>query len=357
MRSFLLDTTDFLSKISGFGTFNSPIFLCTMDVVSLYTSIPHAEGIAVIRNTFIKMDLSPPLSEFLLELLSMVLTRNFFCFEEVFYQQQRGTAMGSNVAPSYANLFMDWFEQSFVYPHPMYLGHALCWLRYIDDIFFIWSGTEDSLLQFKNDLDGFFPTISFTLEHSRTDVHFLDVLVKSQDGVLQTSPYRKPTDRNTYLSARSYHPQRLKKGLPYGQFLRLRRISSDDSSFYKEAGTMYEHFLERGYDPVHLDRALQRAAKRDRSSLLQFNPRQDTSRLPMVLTYSPLSLQAQKIVRKHWHILGSDPTLPTAFREQPICAFKRSNNLRDALVHARSTIPPAERGFHLINHLDTAIGH
>ncbi|XP_068120406.1 uncharacterized protein [Hyperolius riggenbachi] len=66
---------------------------------------------------------------------------------------------------------------------------------------------------------------------------------------------------------------------------------------------------------------------------------------------------AQKIVRKHWHILGSDPTLPTAFREQPVCAFKRSNNLRDALVHARSTIPPAERGFHLINHLDTAIGH
>ena len=55
--------------------------------------------------------------------------------------------MGTKAAPSYANTFMGKFEEDFVYTYPT---QALLWKRYIyiDDCFFIWTGTEDSLNAF-----------------------------------------------------------------------------------------------------------------------------------------------------------------------------------------------------------------
>ena len=41
----------------------------------------------------------------------MILTMNNFSFDNEHYLQKHGTAMGTRMAPSYANLFMGKFEQ------------------------------------------------------------------------------------------------------------------------------------------------------------------------------------------------------------------------------------------------------
>ena len=53
----------------------------------------------------------------LLELFNIVLKRNIFSFDSSMYQQIQGTVMGTKMAPSYANLFMDRFERAFL-AHP-----------------------------------------------------------------------------------------------------------------------------------------------------------------------------------------------------------------------------------------------
>ena len=42
----------------------------------------------------------------------------------------------------------------------------LIWLRYIDDIFFIWTHSEQELERFLKDLNNFTPNLSFTHEAS-----------------------------------------------------------------------------------------------------------------------------------------------------------------------------------------------
>ena len=66
------------------------------------------------------------------------------------------------------------------------------------------------------------------------------------------------------------------------------------------------------------------------------------NRQPIVLstTYSPISQPIARIVRKHWHILESDPTIGKAFSTPPIFANKRANNLRDRLVKSDTYTPP-----------------
>ena len=43
-------------------------------------------------------------------LIRMILTMNNFCFNDNHYLQIHGTAMGKKMAPSYANLFLGYFE-------------------------------------------------------------------------------------------------------------------------------------------------------------------------------------------------------------------------------------------------------
>ncbi len=66
--------------------------------------------------------------------------------------------------------------------------------------------------------------MDLTLECNSLRVHFLDMWVLRNDDKLITTLYTKDTDRNTLLLATSFHPTSLKKGLPKGQWYRLRMI-------------------------------------------------------------------------------------------------------------------------------------
>ena len=65
-----------------------------------------------------------------------------FSFDGQIYEQIQGTVMGTKMAPSYANLFMDRFERAFLAQEPI---QPLIWKRYIDDILCIWTGTRSEL--------------------------------------------------------------------------------------------------------------------------------------------------------------------------------------------------------------------
>ena len=55
--------------------------------------------------------------------------------------------MGTRMAPSYANRYMDQLEDHFLREAA---DQPLVWFRYIDDIFFIWTHGEEKLKNFFN---------------------------------------------------------------------------------------------------------------------------------------------------------------------------------------------------------------
>ena len=108
----------------------------------------------------------------------------------------------------------------------MYLYHKqpLIWLRFIDDIFLVWTHGEEALLEFVEYLNSRVESMNFTMEWSKESVNFLDTKVKREGTKLVTDLYCKPTDSHSYLQYDSAHPQRCKDSIPYSQFLRVRRI-------------------------------------------------------------------------------------------------------------------------------------
>ena len=144
----------------------------------------------------------------LVEMLAQVLSYNNFQFDGKNYLQVGGTAMGTRVAPSYANIFMNDFEERYVYNYRL---QPVAWYRYIDDIFCLWQHGEDKLEKFTTHLNSVHETIKFTIEKSRTSVSFLDTEVHLDNNHLYTNLYVKPTDRNNYLPFDSAHPYHCKK--------------------------------------------------------------------------------------------------------------------------------------------------
>ena len=76
---------------------------------------------------------------------------------------------------------------------------SLIWLRYIDDIFFVWTHGEQETERFLKDLNNFTHNLSFTQETTKNYIPSLDLKIKVMDGKLEIHLYVKPTDRHQYL--------------------------------------------------------------------------------------------------------------------------------------------------------------
>ena len=108
--SYVKDTNDFLSKLRE--THVTPeSLLVTLDVNSLYTNIPHEEGLDTCREALDTGEVLDSPTDDIINLIDLVLKRNNFSFDNTHSLQKHGTAMRTRMAPSYANLFIGRLER------------------------------------------------------------------------------------------------------------------------------------------------------------------------------------------------------------------------------------------------------
>eukprot|EP00061_Rhincodon_typus_P011933 g37312.t1 len=93
MPSFYCDTTDFLQKLSIHGPVKPGTFLFTMDVLALCTSTAHDDSIAATASVLSTNNCQFP--DTILQLIHFILNHNVFTFNNQFFIQTHGTAMGT----------------------------------------------------------------------------------------------------------------------------------------------------------------------------------------------------------------------------------------------------------------------
>ena len=93
------------------------------------------------------------------------------------------------MAPAFAKLFMGDFERKALQNYP---DKPHVWLRYIDDIFMVWTrgDHEETLDEFLKYLNNIHPIIKFTSQRSTTSIPFLDVNIQLHEGKVETDRYR-----------------------------------------------------------------------------------------------------------------------------------------------------------------------
>ena len=215
--------------------------LVSFDISALFTSIPVPTALDIINRLFTEHIEDPEAKDKygcsfrrntiglekdeVMSLLKLVLENCVFTFQDRFYKQLHGAAMGSPCSPVVANIYMEYFENMALGPElPVPIKD---WKRYVDDVFsIIPKGNRDNLLQYLNSID---PHIKFTIEQPNAEggIPFLDTFPKPQGENIAVAVYRKPTHTDRYLDFNSSHPVSAKRAVVRALMDRAENVCSD----------------------------------------------------------------------------------------------------------------------------------
>lgn len=198
--SHISNSTEFVKRVKETPVQGNDRMI-SFDVVSLFTNVP-IDGALETISTLLENDDSYqdhtaiPAAD-ICSLTELCLRSTYFQFQDSFYEQVEGTAMGSPLSPVVANLFMEALENKAL---DLSLLRAKMWVRYMDDTFVLWPHTDDELDAFHEHLNSLSPSIQVTREEEKEGtLAFLDVEVKREGDSFSTRVYRKVTHTDRYL--------------------------------------------------------------------------------------------------------------------------------------------------------------
>ena len=129
----------------------------------------------------------------------------------------------------------------------------------------------------------------------------------------------------------------MKKAIPYGLGIRLKRISSRDEDYQREK-KLVGQLRKRGYPSRLIKGQLQKVDSKKREDLLEYRQADDKKKkdgVPFVITYSSALPDVRRIVQQRMSILHRSERMKSVLPELSIIAFKRQRNLADILVHSK----------------------
>ena len=90
--------------------------LCSFDICSLFTNVPLAETIEICTKTLYDGHLPTPVipKHVFIELMKTATTSVEFSFNKIMYRQINGVGMGSPLGPALENIFVGYYESSFL---------------------------------------------------------------------------------------------------------------------------------------------------------------------------------------------------------------------------------------------------
>ena len=215
--------------------------------------------------------------------------------------------MGSPMAPIYANIFMAVLGKELLLKALNGLI-PIEWIRFIDDIFAIWTHGIDKLQHFLTYINEFHPTIKFDHTYSLETVNFLDTTIYiNSNNKLESDLYIKPTDRTLLLHNNSFHPQSCKNSTIYSQALRYRCIITDNNKLHERLNHLLVALIHRGYKYDTIMTAFNKAVKYNtQDELLSIQITHKTSNRPIFpITYNNNTKCIAHILRKHWSLIES----------------------------------------------------
>ena len=244
--TFIKDTGHFLDKLRD-KTFKKDAFLVTFDVESLYTNIQPKKGIEALEKIYQRSGTNIYCFDEIKSLLEISLSNNDFKFNDEWYLQVSGTAMGKKFAPNYANIFMANWEYEIMEKAKLKPSFSV---RFLDDGFFVWEYSKEELQEFIELMNSHDDSITITTNINEISADFLDVTVFKGNrfhhhNILDSKVHFKATNTHELLSRESYHPKHTFNGIIKSQLIRFLRICNNMEDFHDATSKLFKALTER----------------------------------------------------------------------------------------------------------------
>ena len=255
VQAHLKNTDEFINSLSDIDCEIKGF--CSLDACNLYGSIPLEDinsitpGIFTVAKRFFNKykaeSILSPLSDKDFEaLLRLCLTSDTVLIDGKGYKQRSGLAMGNNLAPVLAIIYMNELDAQIIQSTNAHLFLK----RLIDDIFLAWTSesvTGDMLLSMANNLND---AIKFTIESpTNNQLPYLDTLVSfdSTTNTFSTTLYVKPIHSTCITLWDSHGSIPSKRSVLIGEVRRAISRSTDSTERNKSLRKITSIFTSNGY--------------------------------------------------------------------------------------------------------------
>ena len=236
----------------------------SFDITNLYTNVPVKETIEILTNNLNEVaQLGTQEINELIKLLTVVLEQNYFTFDNDFFIQNDGLAMGSPLSGLLADIYLNYFENANIIDNRLYKDKIIFYCRYVDDTFMVFNGTRRQIENLNSHLNSIHQKIKFTSEiEAENQLNFLDLTVTKNAGQLQFKIFRKATTTDITIHADSYHPVSQKMAA-YNSFVhRLLTIPLSKNDYNEEVDTIKYIAAANGYKSSLIDKLINKHRKK-----------------------------------------------------------------------------------------------
>lgn len=261
--------------------FGSNCVISTADVISLYPSIPIVDCIQKNRSVLMRHGkFTTTTVNFIIELSTFILTNHFIMFENQYYLQIKGIAMGLPCAVVLSCIYMAELERLYVLsdnftttgsPFPFY------YKRFIDDSIGVFANRTRAI-QFWSGFNDAYPMIQFEWIIHHDTIDFLDLtLFKTPASTtrratvwtkrFQSRLYEKSISMHLYVPFNSAHPRTCLQAFIKAELYRYRRNCSLSLDYFKAKTALYNRLIQRHY-PVEFLNPIFSELDPDRHALL-----------------------------------------------------------------------------------------
>ena len=231
--------------------FNTNLIMASFDIESLFTKIPLQETIDLCVQKLVedKNFIDGLSKDSFREMLTVTMTEYFILFDNKYYEQHDGVAMGSPLGPTFANIFLCVHEILWLEKCPPEFRPVI-YKRYVDDIFLLFQNINQ-IEKFKYYLNLQHANIKFTSEtEMNNSLSFLDIKIVRENNKFTTSVYRKPTFSGVFTNFESFIPNSYKYALIFTLLHRAFKLCSNFEQFHQEIENLKNIFRKNGY-PVN----------------------------------------------------------------------------------------------------------
>jgi hypothetical protein len=211
-------------------------------------------------------------SQMILEATEIIMKSNVFQFDNTYWLQKIGTAMGTNMACLLATIYYSYHEETNLLPTyqhqplvPNQPPALLLYARLIDDSVQVWDtaymppNMKQNLKKHISEAMSF-GQLEWEVEEPSRQVNFLDLTITLEpNGNITTKTYVKPINLHLYIDPSSSHSKGILKSLVYGTIMRYWKQNTYLRDFIHITQQFYRHLLNRGYPSETLTPLFQEA--------------------------------------------------------------------------------------------------
>jgi hypothetical protein len=114
--------------------------LITFNMQELFINIPIQETLQITKSLLLKNN-NPEVTQQRIELLRLILSQNYFAFQDKIYQPQKGISMGSPISSIMAEIFLQHLEEQCI-KQLLDSRNIIFYTRYVDDILIIYDSNK-----------------------------------------------------------------------------------------------------------------------------------------------------------------------------------------------------------------------